>query len=150
MSEQDAAVRYRVKGSNGAVVRSGCEMDSALSGELSFGDEVLGVESRVASNGLERIRVDGDVSGWVSLRLLEPAGAGGGGEADRRLVVEWREGPVTLRRLALTPDRGATCGDLKKSLAAMTRIPTGRQTLASESSKDPPAFDPERRNGATA
>ena len=51
MGEDRDEVRYRVKGSNGAVVREGCEMDSEVSGELAFGDEVVGLESRRDLNG---------------------------------------------------------------------------------------------------
>ena len=55
--------RYRCTGSNGAVVREGCEMDSEVVGELDSMEEVVGVESRVASNGLERIRIEGETPG---------------------------------------------------------------------------------------
>merc|ERR1712147_169586 len=88
-------------------------------------EEVVGVESRVASNGLERIRIEGETPGWVSLRLLEPAD-GAAGAKDRTLVVEWREAKVVLKKIALDTDRGATCGDVKRSLFAMTRVAVAR------------------------
>ena len=129
--------RYRCTGSNGAVVREGCEMDSEVVGELDSMEEVVGVESRVASNGLERIRIEGETPGWVSLRLLEPAD-GAAGAKDRTLVVEWREAKVVLKKITLDTDRGATCGDVKRSLFAMTRVAVARQRLSLESSREPP------------
>ena len=66
-----ASTKYRCKGSNGAVVREGCELDSEVVGEVDCDEVVVGVESRIASNGLERIRIEGESPGWVSLRLLE-------------------------------------------------------------------------------
>ena len=134
--------RYRCTGSNGAVVREGCEMDSEVVGELDSMEEVVGVESRVASNGLERIRIEGETPGWVSLRLLEPAD-GAAGAKDRTLVVEWREAKVVLKKITLDTDRGATCGDVKRSLFAMTRVAVARQRLSLESSREPPERDPE-------
>ncbi|KAH8062169.1 hypothetical protein JL722_3079 [Aureococcus anophagefferens] len=134
--------RYRCTGSNGAVVREGCEMDSEVVGELDSMEEVVGVESRVASNGLERIRIEGETPGWVSLRLLEPAD-GAAGAKDRTLVVEWREAKVVLKKITLDTDRGATCGDVKRSLFAMTRVAVARQRLSLESSREPPEREPE-------
>ena len=37
-----------------------------------------------------------------------------------------------MRRLAVETEPGATCGDLKRSLEAMTRVPAARQRLAME------------------
>lgn len=65
-------VVYRVKGSNGAVVRATLELDSEVVGELDTLEEVTGLEVSVASNGLERVRIAAPVEGWVSRRLLEP------------------------------------------------------------------------------
>ncbi|KAH8064704.1 hypothetical protein JL722_1584 [Aureococcus anophagefferens] len=106
--------RYRCTGSNGAVVREGCEMDSEVVGELDSMEEVVGVESRVASNGLERIRIEGETPGWV-----------------------------VLKKITLDTDRGATCGDVKRSLFAMTRVAVARQRLSLESSREPPEREPE-------
>ena len=121
------AQMYRVTGKNGAVVREGLEASSAVVGALAVLEIVTALEAKTNSKGVERVRVEGALSGWVSRRLLERADAKQ--SKHTMLAVEWKDGPTTLKRLAVEAEPGATVNDVKRSLEAMTRVPVARQAL---------------------
>eukprot|EP01045_Picozoa_sp_COSAG04_P019073 COSAG04_NODE_1819_length_5500_cov_5.703573_2_plen_985_part_00 len=60
--------RYVVVFGDGAVVRGGCEMGSALVGKLSQGQVLRVLEAQTNSDGLLRLRVE---EGWVSIRASD-------------------------------------------------------------------------------
>ena len=54
----------------GATVREGAALDTAIVGEIPFEERVFVVEREVTSDGKERARVFGQVSGWLSLKCI--------------------------------------------------------------------------------
>lgn len=128
MSASSRGRRIRCVGENGAIVRSECELDSELVGEIDpFQVCLCSTEAKVATNGTSRARLISPVIGWVSLRLFADVDE----EDDAlRVTVDYREGNVSLRLYRVEVDSESTVSDLKKSLAAMTRVPTHQQRIA--------------------
>ena len=108
-------------------MREGLEASSAVVGALAVLEVVTALEAKTNSKGVERVRVEGALSGWVSRRLLEKADAKT--SKHTMLAVEWKDGTTTLKRLAVEAEPGATVNDVKRSLEAMTRVPVARQSL---------------------
>ena len=121
-------------GAKGAIVRGDAEMDSDVVSELGPFAECVGAETRIASNGTERVRIVEPVDGWISRKLVDVAGQ----ENDLKIAVEFR-GPkdVLLRTLGVVIERGATVGDLKKSLSVMTQLDVTRQSVDAGDDEDP-------------
>lgn len=119
--------RVRCVGENGAIVRSECELDSDFVGEIDpFQVCLCAAEAKVASNGTSRVRLVSPVSGWVSLRLFADLD----GEDDvLRVTVDYRDGKVSLRIHKVELEPSSTLLHLKRSLAAMTRVPLHQQHI---------------------
>ena len=63
---------HRVAGLRGAVVRAGIELDSEVVGELDHGAVLSAVSHCTSRSGVERVLISAPLSGWCTLRVLEP------------------------------------------------------------------------------
>jgi Cys-rich protein (TIGR01571 family) len=100
----EAAVpkRYKVVEAQGVVVRAGFDMKSKPHGQLSNGEEVECLESKVNSKGTTRIRFKGRLEGWVSLKT-------GSGDTLLEEIVksgEGHKGIQATRPAASVPESG--------------------------------------------
>ena len=63
---------YRIKGKNGAAIRSGVETHTQIVATLRNGDEVVVERVETNSEGIERALLASPVQGWCSMKMLAP------------------------------------------------------------------------------